>query len=141
MISNKKEKALKRYKVHGNAEDKNMFSRLRSKIKSDIDNSYKLYLAYVENNIQTNPNKFWSFIKAKNNSTSIPSSLTYENQTLEDPQLIVDSFAHYFSKSFTSPNSSANNNVNISPNNSNVLNLSVITEEEILQAIKKLKLI
>ena len=97
------EKALKRYKVHGNAEDKNIFSRLRSKINSDIYNAYKLYLANVENNILSNPNNFWSFIKAKNNSTSTPSSLTYENQILEDPQLIVDSFAHYFSKSFTPP--------------------------------------
>jgi hypothetical protein len=45
--------------------------------------------------------RFHSFLNSKNNSSCIPASMVYDNATLTDPQIIVDSFADHFSQSFT----------------------------------------
>lgn len=117
-------------------DDRKNFNELRTLLKMEIRDAYAGYIRDSENAIKSNPNKFWSFINSKRNSTSIPSVMNYNNAVLENPQDIVNSFADFFSEAFI--NSSTylpGNNLN----NNNVIHIRMFSESEVLNAIKKLK--
>jgi hypothetical protein len=97
----KKNRAWRRYKTTGSVYDFETFKSLRRCFKADVAAVYREYVRRVNNDIKTDPKKFWSFLNSKNNSSSIPASMVYNNATITDPQIIVDSFADHFSKYFT----------------------------------------
>lgn len=131
-----KEKAKKTYNASKNPEDHNEFKRLRSSLKLHIREAYSRFVRDAEESIRNNPNKFWTFINSKKNTTAIPSTMVNNNQNIDDPQGIVNTFADFFSGAFvTSGNFTSNSNAN----NVNVLNLMRVSESDILSAIKKLK--
>lgn len=133
-------RAWKQFKQTGNQEHYSIFKDLRSKVKIDIDHAYKQYLVTAENDISSNPNNFWSFIQSKNNSTPIPSAMVYNNISLDNPQLIVNAFASFFSTAFTVPlTNSTQINDSSSNNNCCILNITHVTETEVINAIKSLK--
>lgn len=126
------------YKKSSNIDELNQFKLLRSSIKNDIDNAYKLYIRNIEIQVQSNPNRFWSYINSKRNTTTIPSIMSYNNMKLNDPQVIVDAFAHFFQEAFIQ-SSNHQNNLNSSISDAPVLPVPHISEADVLKALKKVK--
>jgi hypothetical protein len=75
-------------------------------------------------------------VNSKNNSSSIPASMVFNNATITDPQIIVDSFADHFSKSFTRDAASTLPSASLPYDN---LTLTRVSDDDVLKAIKCLK--
>jgi hypothetical protein len=132
----KKNRAWRRYKTTGSVYDFETFKSLRRCFKADVAAVYKEYVRRVNNDIKTDPKKFWSFLNSKNNSSSIPASMVFNNATITDPQIIVDSFADHFSKSFTRDAASTLPSASLPYDN---LTLTRVSDDDVLKAIKCLK--
>jgi hypothetical protein len=132
----KKNRAWRRYKTTGSVYDFETFKSLRRCFKTDVAAVYSEYVRRVNNDIKTDPKKFWSFLNSKNNSSSIPASMVYNNATITDPQIIVDSFADHFSKSFTRDAASTIPSASLPYDN---LTLTRVSNDDVLKALKCLK--
>jgi hypothetical protein len=132
----KKNRAWRRYKTTGSVYDFETFKSLRRCFKTDVAAVYSEYVRRVNNDIKTDPKKFWSFLNSKNNSSSIPASMVYNNVTITDPQIIVDSFADHFSKSFTKDAASTLPSASRPYDN---LTLTRVSDDDVLKALKCLK--
>lgn len=131
-----KSTARKKYKKSMSILDFDTFAQLRARLKSDIDVAYKNFLQKVNTNLKSNPREFWSFVNSKRNSSPIPTTMFLNGNKLIDPQDIVNSFADHFSRSFKKTDEVTIPSVPIS---NNILNLPSVSEQEVLQALKKLK--
>lgn len=138
---NLKGKLLSEYKKSNNEEVYNNFKNVRSEVKSLIKIAYKNYLKSIEDELCNNPKKFWSHINSKSNSTTVPSCMNYNNTQLNEPTEIVNAFASYFSDVFLNAKNKSNapDSQHLVNQNSNTLYISEISENEIINAIKKIK--
>nr|CAI5864741.1 unnamed protein product [Callosobruchus analis] len=59
-------------------------------IKANVDRSSKEFTSRAEDNIQSDPYKFWAFVSAKKSSANIPSTMFYGGKELTSPELILD---------------------------------------------------
>ncbi|KAH0818266.1 hypothetical protein GEV33_004525 [Tenebrio molitor] len=128
----KKNRAWRRYKTTGSVYDFETFKSLRRCFKADVAAVYREYVRRVNNDIKTDPKKFWSFLNSKDNSSSIPASMVYKNATIADPQIIVDSFADHFSKSFTRDAASTLPSASLPYDN---LTLTRVLDDDVLKAV------
>lgn len=133
-----KELAYKNYKKYKTEYYLNQFKFLRTTIKRQLDSAYRDYVSVTENEIVHDPSKFWSFVQYKRGKSRIPGTVTYDNETLDSPQMIVDSFANFFSSVYSKSDPSHTNDFSLS-HLSGTININSVTENDILQAIKKLK--
>jgi hypothetical protein len=77
--------------------------------------------------MKDNPKQFWSFLNLKRNSGTIPSLMTYNDDSLNNAQQVADSFSDYISKSFTC-NNSVKMETSFSSLNVNSIHVTSITE-------------
>lgn len=113
------------------------YKNLRSQIKKDIKTSYTQYVRNCEISIESDPSKFWKYIQSKRNTSSIPSSMTFENSVLNSPSHIVNAFAKYFHSVFTIPTTDPLPPL-LSYSN-NLISLDHISVDDIMLSIKTLK--
>ena len=114
--------------------------KLRSKIKSLRYSAYNNYMNKLTPDFKSNPKWFWSYVNSLNKRTSIPSIMCIDDVLVSDPQTIVQSFARYFSSSFTNTSGNPNStSVDYSLNPNLLFVKNDICEEEVLRAISKLK--
>ena len=132
-----KTRILKRYKNFGNESDLMEFKRLRTLIKLQISEAYSCYLADVENSISDDPKKFWTYINAKKRKSRIPGKVYKDGISYDNPQAIVDAFATFFESTFI--NSGDSNQLPQCESSLPFFNISKITEEQVVKAIKSLK--
>lgn len=136
-----KAKFLRKYKATSNPEDQKEFKRLRILVKQQIGIAYNNFLIRAQTELPQNTAQFWSFVRAKNQTSRIPSTMHYENQEYDNQEVIVNVFAKYFSSIFCqtsgNPLGAALSSSNIVTNNH--ISVDSVSEFEILQAAKKLK--
>ena len=84
------------FKRYGTMEYYQTFSVLREQCKEYRQVCYRRYLNRVENNINDDPRRFWSYVRDHKNDYSIPVSLTYSNQTSNSLEDSVNLFAAFF---------------------------------------------
>ncbi|XP_045463863.1 uncharacterized protein LOC123673424 [Harmonia axyridis] len=125
-----------KFKRNNNVIAREEFIRLRAKIKSDVDKAYKTFVKRAEQNIKENPKKFWSFINSKKGSTLVSNQMFYGGQLLNNPLDILNSFADFFAKSYSTSTAS----IEVT-DNTNVINLNItcFEESEVLVALKRMK--
>ena len=134
-----KQTAHKRYKQTHSRFYYNKFKFLRSCIKRELHSSYHSYLTKTENNLTTNPKKFWSFIRQKKGQSFLPGIMRdSSNNTFENGLDIVNAFRNYFQSVYieSSSNNLPTNNY-IQTNASGAINVTRISEEEICRAFCK----
>ena len=135
-----KKTAWKKYKQFNSIQDLGKFKTLRSKIKNDIKLAHEQYINNIENNFKTNPKSFWSYIHSKKNTTTIPNNMTYNDNSLGNPQEIVDAFAELFETAFTESSEYVDSeNTDVDENGHEPTQLVQLNEDKICKAIKKLK--
>ena len=136
-ILRRKHKAWVKYKKHKCAESLDIFRSLRTQAKRLLKDSYRSYMNRAVADIKADPKKFWTFIKEKNKQVDIPSLMIYEGKEVDNPQDIVNAFCHYFKKSFVFDSDQYTSVVDMSVNN--LLDIKLIDEKTVFNAIKKLK--
>ena len=133
-----KHKKLVSFRRHGNNETLSEFRRLRSQVKSDIKIAFQNYANRIENNITSEPNKFWSYINGKKGKTSIPKDMFYNNEPLGSPNDIVDAFANFFERSYCF-NISDDPEVKSNNLSFDCLDIKRFSEAEVCTALKRIK--
>lgn len=91
-----KEKYHRRYITYKNPSDYTTFSRLRKRQKTLAKKCHEDFINNAEENIAKDPKAFWSYVKSKKLSASIPSVLNLNHETAEGGQAVCDLFASYF---------------------------------------------
>lgn len=133
-----KAKYWRMHKRYGDPVALNDFRRLRNIIKTDIDIAYANYVRNVESNIAAEPGKFWSFVNSKQKCANISTQMTYNDQHLDNPNDIINSFADFFSNSFLPPADVSESDDNPATNTP-VINIGYLSETDVFNALKKLK--
>lgn len=117
------------------ADDKFKTFRQKTKVQMKID--YTLYIEHTESIIKSDHKAFWKFIRNKRNDSRIPTELTYKEDKLHDPQVIVNAFTTHFRSVFrTTSNTTTLFDLDITSLLPSILIISV-EEEDIIHAIKK----
>lgn len=120
-----------------------LFSKVRKEINSLMHRDYNAYLHDVQENLRTNPKEFWKFIHNKKGHTTVPASVSYNNELFTKPNDIVNVFQEHFSKVFHSASDIDNidtyNNKTYHTNQHPSIYVMEVTEEDIISATKNLK--
>lgn len=132
----KKTNLWKQFKRYGYINIYNDFKYLRNKIKKDVNNSYKQYIANLQHNIKQNTNKFWTFVNSKKSNYTIPGSVVFNNTECNKPMDIVNAFASFFESAFTPTN---NNIQTYDKECFSSFSLPPITEKDIYCHLKRIK--
>lgn len=132
----KKNKIHKKWKIYKRLTDYEVFSSLRSQVKTLEVSCYNLFISRAENNIKLNSKLFWSFIKSKTDRhhTGLPDTLHLDGRLAHDGHDMANLFNEFFQSVFEPATSSAsyiepNYNVSVNATNaiSNVnINLSLV---------------
>lgn len=139
-LKNQRNKLHKRYVITGCPDIKQQYFQREREFNFLNKFLYKQYLIKIENDIKTNPKSFWTFIRSKKQNMDIPSLMSYNNSSSDNPEDIVNFFAEFFRSNFE--NSSTYGNVSSADDsismNANLGNF-VLLEDDIVQAISQTK--
>lgn len=128
----------KKYKKTNNPLDLETFKNMRRDTKNDIKDSYKIYCSRIENGIKSDPKKFWRFINDKKSNHTLPTTMSYDDTVIQEPQIIADSFASFFQSSYVASSQKGNNDNDLYPSQSPV-DINKIPEQVVTTALKQLK--
>lgn len=93
------------YKKFDNPRDYDIFSLLRKRSKTLINNCYNAFVSSVESSLNNNIKNFWRFVNnRKGSSSSIPQTMSYGNLISSDKQEVCELFSNYFSSVFENTN-------------------------------------
>ena len=76
------------------------FCKLRKQIKKRQKEDWKTHISSVETNIISNPKRFWSHVKSKKSSSSLPNAMKYQGVLHVTTESIVKAFALFFKSVF-----------------------------------------
>lgn len=78
------------------------YRALRRQIKSAITRKHKEYVDSLSGSLKDNRKRFWSYLKARTKSGSIPNIVESNNLRYQDPKDKAEAFNNYIFPSFTS---------------------------------------
>lgn len=76
------------------------FWHLKKTVKADINNAHKKYLHQIKTELKNNSSKLWSHIRSRKNTFTVPNSMSYNEDNLNQLTMTLNAFADFFSKSF-----------------------------------------
>ena len=138
-VIKEKNKLHKKWRIYKNQNDYNLFKVLRSNSKKLVDKDFKNYIRYIEDNINSNPSKFWSYSSLKKqNFIKIPTEVHWEDQVAKCGRDICNLFGCYF-KSVFEPERFPLNNVTLSQSKyaTSLCNIQ-LQENDVLKALQAL---
>ena len=104
-------KKVKQKNVHWNKYRKtkslyhlDMVKMLKREIRRDTKLEYKTLIRKIENMLQQDPKKFWSFVNQKRKTTSVPAQMLWKDIRLTSQQDIVNAFGQQFASAFSKLN-------------------------------------
>ncbi|CAH2085978.1 unnamed protein product [Euphydryas editha] len=109
-----------RWKKYSNAYDYQLFKELRSKEKLLQKECYSNFIKFSEDKIHSSPRYFWSFIKSKLGSNSVPTHMNLNGETSTNPVHICDMFNDYFNSVFVTCNDAIQFDLNVLNNSTSV---------------------
>jgi hypothetical protein len=127
----------RQYKINNNPVTCQIFKTIRSQIKHDIKQAYKVYIDSIEGSIRTDPKKFWSHVNSIKNSKGVPGRMSYLNNQFQDPNDIVNAFADFFQQCYTA--SGVFTGRDVIHSDANNVNTPFISKSDVTSALKKLK--
>lgn len=101
-IIREKLKYHRKWKKYNRLSDYNQFSILRERQKSIQLKCYENYICLSELKIKKNSKYFWSFIKSKKSSNSIPNHLTFNEKSVTEGNEMCILFNEYFKSVYDS---------------------------------------
>ena len=135
-----KKRAYHKYKLTQDYNDKLEHDRLRRNTKTLIKESKKNLELHIANSSKSNPKEFFSYIKKKKTLPSEIGPLTMQNgEYTENDTTMANILNNYFATVFTKEVNSEQQPTPCIKNNNALLNTCTFEENEILQAISKIK--
>lgn len=135
-----KHKLFKKFKIYKTEYYYSQYKILRASIKRQINIAFKTYLRNAENQINADSASFSNFVRNKKVGRSrIPGIMRNDGNTLSCPQDIVDSFGTFFRNVYIESDPNIVNLPIYSNINFEILNCTMITEDEIIVASNRLK--
>lgn len=95
-LSRNKNKAWIKWKKYRNISDYETFSLYRTRFKTECDKCFSSYIESVEESISNNVKHFWTYVSNRRSRAGIPSTMTYHNQSSNDPVDICNMFSDFF---------------------------------------------
>ena len=92
-------KAHRKAKRTGGSEDRLNFRHVRNKVNSLCRSKHKLFIQNLGIEVNSNPKKFWSYVKSKTGSRVIPPDMIYNGVKLSSPDAQASGFNEYFHNS------------------------------------------
>mgnify|MGYP005983473333 CR=1 FL=1 len=133
-----KNKTRKKYLKYGNPADELIFKELRREIKRETLAAHKKFVDEAENRINTDPTKFWQYIRYKRRGTGIPACMTLNDTTISGPENIVNAFARFY-ESIYIPTSTCRVDEFESDRMGFCVSLHTTDENKVLAVLNKLK--
>lgn len=93
-----------KWKKYSNISDYEIFSLYRKRFKNECEKCFNKYIISVEDSIQLDANKFWSYVSNRKHKSGIPSQVKLNNKVVNDPVSICNMFSSFF-KSVYEPSS------------------------------------
>lgn len=120
------------------------FSSVRSHSKQLIKTAYRSHLRNVEKDIDTDPKKFWNFVREKKGHQNVTHTMQYNGVSLENPTQISEAFANYFESVYSKELSLTKSVSEIVACTeplplAELFSLSLISDSDVMAEIKKLK--
>ena len=109
---------------------------LRRKFQKLKKMKYEEFNRNIESTLKSQPKKFWSINKLKDNSTGIPATMFLNDISASTPEAIAQLYANHFESVYAPinddppPKSESETNESLKPN--------IVTKEDIIYAIKQL---
>lgn len=113
------------------------FNNIRKEIKRLISLAHANYINEVEQDIQGDPKKFWTYISNSRKKLNPLNKVSYGTKEYSGHLSIANAFHKYFGSVYVDTNTGAK--INVPPTGLGSLHFESVTEEEIRNAIKKLK--
>lgn len=127
-----------RFRRSRTAEALSQYREHRSSLRNEIRCAHAGYLRQLEESISSDPANFWKHISSKRSSDA-GFTLRVSGEQVSDSQGIADAFAIYFMNSYV-PSSSSDIDFDLPSTSDNTsFHIDLITEEEVLSALKRLK--
>ena len=136
-----KQKLFKKLKTK-NSKIKSRYHFLRKKIKYEIKIAFERYANECEISLRKDPKKVWDFTNSKlDKRNSFPNSMVFDGVSYSNPLTVADKFAEQFEKSYTTDDCCSDLVNLLLPSNTNNNNFltNLITKDEVLASIRKLK--
>lgn len=134
-LKDKYRKLAKRYIKY-----KNRFIEIRKEINKESKKCYKNYISEVEESLQSDPKRFWSFIKEKRGTIRENKVIVKIKNKISPTNLdIANGFAEYFSETPTATGSTDFTDLNFSLKYMDCLNIDEITKLDIRTSLKNIK--
>lgn len=139
-----KYKYLVKYNRYGNKSDEYTYKLLRDRVNRLEASCYEKYMQLTEDSILENPKLFWTYVKNRSQSHTLPSSMSFNDNIVSTGDTICNAFSTYFQSTFLN-SSVANSNstsVNVSVQSqlvtaNNISNIE-IDQDKIIKLLKKL---
>src|SRR5699024_8206088 len=123
-------------KTHIN-HDYDIIKKHQSQLKSKINDPYKKYIQKIKDDILEDPKNFWTYFRSKGKSSShLPSVMLYNESVIDDPQIVVQTFAKFFSENFEHRSTSVIDNFEI---DIPILYINCIEVDDVVKAIRSIK--
>ena len=135
-LQKEKLKAHRKAKRTGGSEDWLNFRHVRNKVNSLCRSKHKLFIQNLEIEVNSNPKKFWSYVKSKTGSRVIPPDMIYNGVKLSSPDAQASGFNEYFHTTFSNPLNATCNDHDTDPHQD--LNYIIVTELEVTGILQKL---
>lgn len=143
----RKMKRLKRAALRNYRHRRSLCSKRRFALASTTYKRYNhfLYARYVDRmqrSLRTCPKKFWNFVRTKRKEDGLPTSMNLHDLSANTPASKCELFAQHFKNAFSSMQVSASQidaAIQDAPANSFDFHLDVISDEQVLCALRKLK--
>ena len=114
------------------------FRKVRNKIVNLVRQKSKKFINDLGFSVKENPKRFWSFVKSKTKSSSVPSDIIWGDKHADTSHDIAKLFNEYFVSVFK-PSDQISDNINFVCNSPNIhLNNVVVTEKQVYDILCKL---
>ncbi|XP_053686381.1 uncharacterized protein LOC128735925 [Sabethes cyaneus] len=142
VLKRKKANALKRYSRCRNASTKLDFTSASSRYRNYNRHLYSVYVKRKQNDLRQNPKKFWSFVNEKRKESGLPAKMFLGEQSSSGLEDTCGLFAQQFSSVFTDSDVSTEeieDAIKLVPENLCCINIISFSENEVMNALNKLK--
>ena len=99
--SKKKMRAFKKAKTLKTKESWEKFTKIRNYVKKLMSWKYKCYINDLSASLNTNPKRFWGFLKTKSKNKSSPTTILENGQEYTDPAVKANIFNTFFHSVFS----------------------------------------
>lgn len=133
-VYREKNKYHKKWKTYSQMSDYTIYSTLRRRLRNAVHKDYLDWISHTENNLKSNPKKFWSFVSNKKQESAVPPNMHLVDDVASNNNDICNLFNKFFASNFetnTDTDSSLSNYCN-----SGTINLKFISKYEILNLLK-----